>query len=56
MLEHDWSLTALIWPNWLFRVQTVQCDLSDYKQLQLDRQNRTVKQPIKNYALYDTSQ
>ena len=33
MLEYDRLLTALqyLWLNWLFQVQTVRFDLSDYK-------------------------
>ena len=33
MLEHDWLLTALkdLCLDWLFQVQTIRFDLSDYK-------------------------
>ena len=39
---HDDKTIPINWLNWLFQVQTVRLDLSDYKDL-----NRTVKQPIK---------
>ena len=36
MLEYDWLLAALnLWVNWLFQVQTIRFDLSDYKHLKL---------------------
>lgn len=48
MLKYEWLLTAIILRlNWLFQVQTVPFELSDYKYLKSIILIRAVKQPIK---------